>query len=190
VIGLAAALACSGPDPATVHERVVAWRPGEPIPDLPLVASDGREVGLAAWSEGWLLLTWAYTRCPHAEACPTTMTALRTLQERRPADLHVLVVTVDPAHDDPAVLASHAAAVGADPTFWTFATGEPAVLADLQSLFDVLVLPHGEVLRHTVRFELLAPGLSPAAEWTDSLPVDEVIARVGGGAPLRGEGGL
>lgn len=73
--------------------------------DVTLVNEARGETSLAEIAdEGVTLVFFGYTRCP--DVCPTTMARLaqayRDLGE--PAELRVVMATVDPEHDDPATL--------------------------------------------------------------------------------------
>jgi protein SCO1/2 len=80
-----------------------------PKPALDLTGADGQAFDLRARTAGLVtLLYFGYTRCP--DVCPTTMAdlaaALGALDPAVRAGIRVVFVSVDPAHDTPAVLAS------------------------------------------------------------------------------------
>jgi cytochrome oxidase Cu insertion factor (SCO1/SenC/PrrC family) len=103
---------------------------------------------------------------------------MRRVQELAGDRLHLLSVTLDPERDTPAALRRFALARGADLRSWTFATGEPALVTDaLPSLFNVLSVPRGGEISHSVKVALLAPGLVPVAEWKDGAIVPEQIVQ-------------
>jgi protein SCO1/2 len=59
----------------------------------------------------------------------------------------LLVVTVDPENDTPAVLADFAKRIGADPARWKFLTGDPRAVARVAEKFGVLYYPErGQIL--------------------------------------------
>ena len=61
---------------------------------------------------------------------------------------HLIVVTVDPEHDTPAVLKEYAEKAGADPARWSFLTGEPVAVADVASRFGILYSKKGSQILH------------------------------------------
>lgn len=106
---------------------MLAWRagPGAPrfigtVPEEVLPAGDfalrehtGRPVSLASYRGRPVLLFFGYTRCP--DVCPLTLDRLSravAAEGRRGREVRVLLVTVDPAHDTPAVLAEYAGRFG------------------------------------------------------------------------------
>lgn len=122
---------------------------GAAVPDFVLTDQTDRPLRLSSLRGEPVAVTFLYTRCPVATACPmTTMKFSRLeamLKQRRFGKL--LVVTVDPEHDTPRVLADYAKKAGADPEVWKFLTGDPKAVAEVASSFGVLYYPdHGQVV--------------------------------------------
>jgi cytochrome oxidase Cu insertion factor (SCO1/SenC/PrrC family) len=70
--------------------------------------------------------SFIYTRC--TEGCPAQTAMMVELQKKlagHPAgdDIHLVSITVDPAHDTPEVLRAYAEKSGSDLSSWTFLTG-------------------------------------------------------------------
>lgn len=113
--------------------------PARPLPAVTLIDERGESAG-PAWFRGrWRLVFFGFTRCP--EFCPVTLQALRDARTRLqdlPAALapDVVLVTVDPAGDDPARLAEYLKDFGAG---FHGLTGEAAELATLQAALGVSV---------------------------------------------------
>jgi protein SCO1/2 len=100
---------------------------GERVPDETFVDQDGRAFRFSSFVGSAVLVTFVYTRCPLPEFCPRMDAYLASIQRaladrRLPGPARLLSLSFDPAFDTPAVLKAHAAAVGADPRIWTFAT--------------------------------------------------------------------
>lgn len=76
------------------------------LPDFSLVDQDGDATGLADLSGRWQLLFFGFTSCP--DVCPLTMQGLasfyRSLEPELQAETGVVMVTVDPLRDSPAVM--------------------------------------------------------------------------------------
>jgi protein SCO1/2 len=109
----------------------------------------GRTVRLSQFHGEPVAVTFAYTRCPDATACPMTMTKFAKLNAAlaKEKDGRLLAVTVDPETDTPAVLADYARRIGADPDRWRFLTGDPRALARVAESFGVLYYPaHGKIV--------------------------------------------
>jgi protein SCO1/2 len=132
---------------------------GDPVRDAPLVSQDGRPRQLADWRGRALAVTFIYTRCPVPTYCPALDRRFRDAQDALrvdgvdPAAVHLLSVSLDPAHDTPEVLSAHAARAGADPALWTFLTGTPDDIRRFAGQFGVSILPdegRGEIV-HNLR---------------------------------------
>jgi len=81
------------------------------VTGLELIDQHGAAVDLAADFAGDLTLVFfGYTRCP--DVCPLTLQRLARFHQDvgAPEDLNIVMVTVDPAHDTPAVLGAYVAA--------------------------------------------------------------------------------
>jgi protein SCO1 len=122
---------------------------GERVPDFELTDQTNHRVKLSSLRGEPVAVTFLYTRCPVATACPMTTAKFSRLAGMlaQKGFGRLLVVTVDPEHDTPAVLADYGKKAGADPARWKFLTGEPKAVADVASSFGVLYYPdHGQVV--------------------------------------------
>ena len=126
-----AALALCGCSPASGRDAVTAsLRTTNEAPPLRLIDQTGSPVDLGALRGQVVLLTAVYASCPHE--CPLILsTAKRVVEElgARGADLRVVAVTIDPAHDTPEVLARLGELHGMQPPRWRFVTGDTATVA-------------------------------------------------------------
>jgi|SRR6266540_553091 len=113
---------------------------GDPVPDFTLTDQTGAKVRLSQYRGEPVGVTFLYTTCPDVNACPMTTAKFSRLDAmlREKKFGHLLVVTVDPEHDTPAVLKQYAEKAGADPKRWSFLTGEPAAVAGVAERFGVL----------------------------------------------------
>ncbi len=119
-----AALWTAMPRPAAVHGTT--YEPVAPAPEFRLTDHDGRSVSLAELRGRPVLLFFGYTPCP--DVCPLTLQRLARAVKALGGDaddVRVLLVTVDPARDTPAVLKAYAARFG---PFVTGLTGAPEEL--------------------------------------------------------------
>ncbi|MEP6767428.1 MAG: SCO family protein [Acidobacteriota bacterium] len=148
-----AAAVAAAPDPSSagavtpVPNRAVQL--GERIPDFELIDQAARPVKLSSLRGEPVAVTFLYTRCPVATACPMTTAKFSRLDAllKQKGYGRLLVVTVDPEHDTPAVLADYARKAGADGKRWRFLTGSPAAVADVASSFGVLYYPErGQII--------------------------------------------
>ena len=104
---------------------------GDAVPDFTLKDQTGTAVRLSQMRGEPVAVTFLYTRCPVATACPMTTAKFSRLDAMLAKENfgHLLVVTVDPEYDTPQVLAEYAKKAGADPKRWKFLTGTPADVA-------------------------------------------------------------
>jgi protein SCO1 len=132
---------------------------GDPMPDFTLVDQTGRSVRLGQLRGQPVAVTFLYTRCPIATACPMTTAKFSSLDAMlgKRGFGELLTITVDPEHDTPAILAAYAAKVGADPKRWKFLTGEPRAVADVAERFGVLYYPDRGQLVHSQAVAVLDP---------------------------------
>jgi protein SCO1/2 len=122
---------------------------GDMVPDFSLIDQTGKAVQLSKLRGEPVAVTFLYTRCPVATACPLT-TAKFSKLDAMLAEKHfgrLLTVTVEPEHDTPKVLADYAKHAGADPKRWSFLTGNPQDVSRVASDFGVLYYPdHGQIV--------------------------------------------
>ena len=129
------------------------------VPDFTLTDQNGSKVRLAQFRGEVLGVTFLYTTCPDVSACPMTMAKFSKLDAmlRQKSFGHLLVVTVDPEHDTPAVLREYAEKAGADPKRWSFLTGAPPAVAELASRFGVLYTRRGAQVLHQQAVAVVTP---------------------------------
>ncbi|HEY3122659.1 MAG TPA: SCO family protein [Thermoanaerobaculia bacterium] len=122
---------------------------GDAVPDFALKDQTSATVRLSDLKGEPVAVTFLYTRCPIATACPMTTAKFSKLDAMlAEAKLgHLLTVTVDPEHDTPEVLADYAKKAGANPKRWKFLTGSPEAVARVASSFGVVYYPdHGQIV--------------------------------------------
>jgi protein SCO1/2 len=123
---------------------------GDAIPDFALTDQTGKTVRLSQMRGSPVAVTFLYTRCPIATACPLTATKFAKLDSllKEKGFGKILTITVDPEHDTPKVLADYAARLGADPVRWKFLTGDPKAVAEVATSFGVLYYPDAGQVVH------------------------------------------
>lgn len=120
VLGLA--LAACGHEPLPVL--------GE-VPDFALVDQDGAPVAAGDLEGGPWVADFVFTRCP--DVCPAITATMKGLERdlaAEGADVTLVSISVDPAHDTPPVLREYATRFGAGPR-WRFLTGSRDAVAAL-----------------------------------------------------------
>ena len=139
----------------TVHPLNV----GDHIPATRFVDQRGHTFGFADFRGKSVVLAFIYTRCRDPKECPLVSTNFHTLQTRLAnGPYHLVEMTLDPAYDQPKVLAHYAAQFGADPARWTLATGNPDTVLDFDARFGVDPFADPRLgLIHTERTLLIDP---------------------------------
>jgi protein SCO1 len=132
---------------------------GDSMPDFTLADPSGRPVRLSQLRGQPVAVTFLYTRCPVATACPLTTARFSRLDAMLAEKGFgvLLTITVDPEHDTPKVLGDYAKKAGAEPKRWKFLTGDPRAVADVAERFGVLYYPdHGQIV-HTQAVAVIDP---------------------------------
>jgi protein SCO1/2 len=181
--GVATAFFLTRTDPAPpALERATLFETSRPLPEIALRDQSERAFGLERMRGRWTLLFFGFTNCP--DICPTTLATLaearRQLADLPPEEIpDVVLATVDPARDTPAVLARYVAHF--DPSF-TGITGSAESIGALTRDLGVAVMigaPAGDG-SYTVDHSAAIFLIDPAAAFTAlfSTPHDaSVIAR-------------
>jgi len=135
---------------------------GDRVPDTALIDQTNRRRSLSEWQGRQTVVTFIYTRCPLPDFCPLMDQNFATLQRRISQDtalrgrVQLISITLDPDFDTPAVLAVHAAKLHADPTIWTFLTGDRGTIDRLAAAFGVAIMRDGTpALTHNLRTAIL-----------------------------------
>jgi protein SCO1/2 len=118
---------------------------GQPVPSGKFVNQDGKPITLDAFRGSAVLLTFIYTNCPMPTFCPLMDRQFAAIQKAVKEDatlrgrVHLVSVSFDPKTDTPPVLKAHAKTLDADPTIWTFLTGDRDVIDQFAARFGVSV---------------------------------------------------
>jgi protein SCO1/2 len=128
--------------PAPVADQPHILEKGEVVADALLVDQGGKPKPWSSFRGHRVALTFVYTRCPLPDYCPLmekNFVAVQQLVKAKAklADVQLVMVTMDPEFDTPAVLKPHALDMGADPGTWTYATGEPAEVRKFAEQFGI-----------------------------------------------------
>ena len=132
---------------------------GDMVPDFTLTDQTGAAVRLSQFRGQPVAVTFVYTRCPVATACPLTVARFSKIQAGLAKEKSgaLLIVTVDPENDTPAALKAYAASIGADPARWKFLTGDPKAVARVAESFGVLYYPDKGQIVHSQAVAIVDP---------------------------------
>lgn len=101
---------CTACSPVSTSSTTTATiiDPPTVLSDFQLPASTGHDLRLSDLRGQPVLLYFGYTRCP--DYCPITLSEFRRAREQLGADgekVHFVLISVDPGHDTPEVLAAY-----------------------------------------------------------------------------------
>jgi protein SCO1/2 len=124
------------------------------VPEFVLTAQTGRPFDSKVLDGHVWVADFIYTTCPGP--CPMMSAHMRQLQDSTAEipDVRLLSITVDPAHDTPAVLTEYARHYKQDPARWFFLTGDMEKLNDL-GVHAFKVNSVDGSLTHSTRFVLV-----------------------------------
>lgn len=178
----------NAPLPTNTNEVALAagvLAEGDEVPDAALIDQSDARRSLAEWRGTPTVFGFVYTNCPLPNYCPLIDRNFASLQRaiaddaRLAGRVRIVSISIDPARDSPAVLAEHAAGLGADAAVWTFLTGDPATVDRVAGRFGVGIsrADGNDEISHNLRTTLVgADGrvrrIYPGNEWT----IDQVTA--------------
>ena len=93
--------------------------------------------------------------------------------------LRLLVITLDPEADTPAVLKKYGQTHGLDMKNSTLATGVPQALVDFESAFNVAGWPSGNTTVHNLKTILVGPDLVEIKQYLENEFKPEDVVRDG-----------
>ena len=175
-------------DRATPRLTSGTWLPQpKAVRDFALTDTSGRAFTRQDLAGAPTLVFFGFTHCP--DVCPTTLLKLAQVRRRAPVTgLRVLLISVDPQRDTPAVLAPYLHAF--DPQFQGL-TGDAQTIARLAANFGVAVnrveLPGGDyTMDHSAVVFLLDASARIVAIFTPPFEVAALSADLEHAAPWLG----
>jgi protein SCO1/2 len=103
--------------------------------DFTLTSNTGQKVSLSDFRGKLVLLYFGYTFCP--DVCPTTLAEISNAMKilgKNADDVQIIMISVDPERDTPALLAEYVAHF--DPRFLGV-TGTPEEIAEIATLYGI-----------------------------------------------------
>jgi cytochrome oxidase Cu insertion factor (SCO1/SenC/PrrC family) len=126
------------------------------VPDFKLVDQNAKPFTKKDVSGKVWIADFVFTQC--AGPCPLmTMSMVDLQKELAGTPIQLVSISVDPAHDTPAVLKKYAEAMKADEKNWTFATGEPDEVFGLAKGMKIPAQPAAgeDSILHSEKFILI-----------------------------------
>jgi protein SCO1/2 len=152
--GLALALAACGSHAARpLHGMQID--PPQPAANFALTDQVGRRFSLDQAQGQAVALYFGFTHCK--DTCPQTLALLGKARQTAglsPAQVRIVMVSVDPAHDTPAALRAFFKKVGVQATGLT---GTPADLRRVYKAYGIAVVPHKNDVAHTDTIFIIDP---------------------------------
>jgi len=130
------------------------------LPPMALTDQNGKRVSLTSLKGEYVLIDFIYTSC--SSTCPMLTSKMSIVQKKLAPELgkkvRLVSVTLDPEHDNPAVLLKYANEHGANGANWIFLTGTPTEIDTYLALFNIKRYhePDGSIDHVTTSF-LLGP---------------------------------
>jgi len=171
--------------PPTVNAmpRAARLRAGDAVPAFRLIDQSEQPFTDSTLRDHLTVVTFIFTRCPVPEYCPAMAAKFGTLQRTlqadptAPAGVRLVSITLDPEFDRPDILAGYGKAVGAQPGFWDFVTGEPKEVALLTKAFSVFTERNGVTLDHTLCTALIGRDGRVLDLWRgNGWKIEEIVA--------------
>jgi len=126
-----------------------------------LVDQDGKPANEGVLKGHWTVLFFGYTFCP--DACPTTLTKLGAATQQlgpKAADLHTVLISIDPARDTPKLLKAYISSP-VFPKGMTALTGSADQIAKVAKDYGVYYAKNGDgtdyLMDHSTALYLFNP---------------------------------
>lgn len=145
VCALALLAGCAAHTPAALHGMQLV--PPQPAANFTLTDQSGKAFSLTQARGQAVALYFGFTHCK--DVCPQTLALLGKAREKAhltPAQVRIVMVTVDPRHDTPAALRAFFARIGVKATGLT---GTPAQLKSVWHEYGIGVEPQKNDIAHT-----------------------------------------
>lgn len=172
------------PSQPAIHENdgLTMAMPGEQVPSFSLIDQDGSEVSADDLRGRPYLATFIYTRCPLPDYCPLMSTRFQEIQRRLAIDdrdVMLVSISIDPEYDTSTVMAEYGSRLTDDTSTWLFATGNPAQISRVATIFGVFYSEDNGEINHNLSTVLVGSdgrvrSIWRGNEWT----VDEVVQTI------------
>lgn len=159
------------------------------IPEFEMVDQSGAARSREIFTGRWTILAFTFVNC--TTICPIMHSHLIRLQSMlQGTPVKIVTISVDPVHDTPEAMRAYAERISADPSVWTFLTGDAGaierILAGLRFSADpdpaqAITLPDGKTMNnilHPSKVLLIGPdgrvrAMETGLEWSGPLTLLE-----------------
>jgi protein SCO1/2 len=178
-------------DSAANSMAAIMLKIGDHVPDTAFIDQQDKRRAISEWKGYITVLTFIYTQCPLPTYCPLMDQNFATIQRSAAEDpvlrgkIRLVSVSFDPDFDTPAMLRAHATRRKADPSVWTFLTGDRATVERFAARFGVSVVRTAAPrdITHNLRTAIIGLEgrilkLYSGNEWTPSTMLADLRAAV------------
>jgi len=168
--------------PAVKH----ALKVGEPVPDIPMINQDGKQIHFGDFKGKGVLITFIYTRCPMPAFCPRLSSQFARIHEdlaKTPGEYdktHLLTISFDPKYDTAPVLRKYGLAYldnhAEGFAHWDFASADPADMRRIADAFGLEYFEEDNQISHSMDIVLLTPDDTVAKYWSTEWTAAELEA--------------
>ena len=153
-----------------------------PIPNLNARDQKDRPFQAHSLKGSYILISFVFSSCPMPKMCPLTMRLNKKTQDlwkkSLKAPLKLLIVTLDPVGDTPAILDAYGKRFALEPESTFLVTGDAQALTNFGSFFNVAGWPSGNTTVHNLKTILVGPDLEEIKqfkenEWTPEQVIGE-----------------
>jgi len=144
-----------------------------------LVSGEGKSVSDIDLRGRYLLVFFGYTACP--DICPTTLSRIArvlTLLSRNGPQVQAVFITVDPAHDTPALIGAYTQLFSHN---ILGLTGSPAAIGQAEAAYHVFVGPRNPqtgAIAHSALIYLMGPDGRFITVFPDNEPAEAIAATI------------
>lgn len=166
--------------PAVKH----ALKVGDPVPDIPMINQDGKQIHFGDFQGKSVLITFIYTRCPMPAFCPRLSSQFARIHEdlaKTPNDFdktHLLTISFDPKYDTAPVLRRYGLAYldnhAEGFSHWDFASADPADMRKIADAFGLEYFEEDNQISHSMDIVLLTPRGTVAKYWSTQWTAPEL----------------
>jgi protein SCO1/2 len=157
-------------------DAIPKLKPGDQLPDIALLAEDGKTLHLSDFHGNVVALTFFFTRCPLPNYCPlmnrnfSQTRSLLLSTPRAPGNWQFLSISFDSEFDRPQTLTSYAAFYrGNHPDRWLFASASSAALAELAPRLGLIIIGQDATITHNLRTVVIDPQGRLYRQFNDNL---------------------
>jgi protein SCO1/2 len=169
---------------------------GDPVPDIPMINQDGKQIHFGDFKGKSVLITFVYTRCPVPAFCPRLSSQFARIHEdlvKTPGDYdktHLLTISFDPKYDTAPVLRKYGLAYldnhAEGFAHWDFASADAADMRRIADTFGLEYFEEDNQISHSMDIVLLTPEGRVAKYWSTEWTTAELESALRQQANSRG----